>query len=95
MTFEARNIKPEDLGKDGLAKLINRDVAELNHLTDDDLLSLWCLFKAICTPPDDENEGTTFITMETSIIWKNREAVEKAIPKLKIVSGREFLSMEW
>lgn len=65
-----KNLKKE------IPDIIRRDVEELNHLSDEDLLSLWTFFKFMITEVD-KGDDMIFVTKIDSIIGKNARILEK------------------
>ena len=82
--MESHKLSKKDFTDDGLKKIINRDIAELNHLSDKDLISLWSFFKFLSTDAKD----LVFLTEDDSIIYRNREVLRKK--GIKIFTMSEF-----
>ena len=89
MTIKNQRLTKKDFSKTGLIKLINRDIEEINHLTNEDLLSLWSFFKYLLSPCPKEDKKL-FLTKKESIIWKNKEDLEKNL-YIKIIEEETFL----
>jgi len=72
---KAKILNEKNFTKSGLKKLISRDVEELNHLSDKDLMSLWSFFKFLIT--EQESEPIIFCTPSDSIIYQYREVLQR------------------
>jgi hypothetical protein len=89
MPTKDRKLTKKDFTKKGLINLINRDLEEINHLSNEDLLSLWSFFKYLLAPcPDDDKK--LFLTKKNSIIWQHKETLEKN-HYIKIIEEEEFI----
>ena len=79
--MKERILTKKDFTDKGLKAIINRDVFEINHLCDEDIISLWSFFKFLVTKDDEK----VFVTKMGSIIWKYREELSKHNVKIKTV----------
>jgi hypothetical protein len=75
MAVKTRKLNKKDFTKDGLRKLINRDIKEINKLSEQDLISLWSFFKCLCT--DSGGEDIMFVTNRNSLIHRNKKILER------------------
>jgi hypothetical protein len=80
--IKSRKLSKKDFNDKGLKSLINRDLSEINHLSDQDIISLWSFFKYLLI---EDQEDLVFMTEKDSIIYKNKEALEKHNVRIKNV----------
>jgi hypothetical protein len=71
--------------KDSIIKLINRDLEEINSLSDRDLISIYDFFKALCS------NDIIFVTQTDSIVWGNKKELEKNT-KIKIKTMKQIIA---
>ena len=83
MSLKPKKIK--NLEKE-IPEIISRDIEELNHLTDEDLLSLWDFFKFLVTEvPDGAN--MVFVTGRDSLIAEHREILAEKFGIIIEIAG--------
>jgi hypothetical protein len=73
--MKTRTLSNKDFTKHGLKKVINREVSELNAVSDRDLLSVWSFFKFLITQNDDKE--IIFVTPDNSISAKYGAVLSK------------------
>jgi hypothetical protein len=84
--IKSRKLEKKDFTDKGLKSLVNRNIDELNQLSDEDIISLWSFFKYLLI---QDQKNLVFATQKDSIIWKNKEALEKH--KVKIENVEEIM----
>jgi len=88
-TFETGKLK--DFSKENISKIVRHDASELANMDAKDIMSVWCFFKFACSQFDAEpGEPVVFVTMEDTIVYKNKDMLEKNWG-MNIMSMGEFM----
>ena len=90
--LEPKELKKKDFTKKGIKKLINRTLEEINHLSDNDLISIWSFFKFLITDIPDNADAVIFVTPTNSLIYQNKEILEKKYG-IKIMAQERMMAM--
>ena len=84
-----KKLTKKDFTKEGMLKLIHREIEDLNGISDEELMCIFSFFKFLIaeTPKDDEK---AFMTNRHSIVAKFKDRLEAT--KIKIVFIEEVMA---
>jgi len=70
---------------------LSNDLKEIDDISIEEIISIWGFFKAVIT--DSDSEEKIYLTPKTSIIYMNKEKLEKNCKNIKILSMDEMIAV--